>query len=139
MRMTELISVEKADKKNAGYRAMEDLPLVSVITPAYNQGIFLRDTIESVLSQDYPHIELIVLNDGSTDDTENILKEYTGRIKWMTQVNMGQTPTINKGWEMATGSILTWLNSDDTYLPGAVKAGVDYLLTHPETFIVFAD
>ena len=115
------------------------LPLVTVITPAYNQGIFLRDTIESVLSQDYPNIELFVLNDGSTDDTEKILQEYTGRIRWETQKNMGQTPTINKGWSLTTGEIITWLNSDDTYLPGAVKAGVDYLLSHPETGIVFAD
>lgn len=117
----------------------ENLPLVTVITPAYNQGIFLRDTIESVLSQDYPNIELLVLNDGSTDNTEEILKEYTGRIKWETQPNMGQTPTINKGWKQTTGEIITWLNSDDTYLPGAVKAGVDYLLAHSETGIVFAD
>lgn len=116
-----------------------ELPIVTVITPAYNQGIFLRDTIESVLTQDYPNIELIVLNDGSTDETENILKEYTGRIKWETQKNMGQTPTISKGWKMSSGDIITWLNSDDTYLPGAVKAGVDYLLAHPETGIVFAD
>jgi glycosyltransferase involved in cell wall biosynthesis len=119
--------------------AMSNLPLVSIITPAYNQGIFLRDTIESVLSQDYPNIELLVLNDGSTDNTEEILKEYTGRIKWETQTNMGQTLTINKGWRQTTGEIITWLNSDDTYLPGAVKAGVDYLLQHPETGIVFAD
>lgn len=115
------------------------LPVVTVITPAYNQGIFLRDTIESVLSQDYPHIELLVLNDGSTDHTEEILKEYTGRIKWETQQNMGQTPTINKGWSKTDGEIITWLNSDDTFLPGAVKAGVEYLLAHPETGIVFAD
>ena len=117
----------------------KNLPLVTVITPAYNQGIFLRDTIESVLSQDYPNIELLVLNDGSTDDTEKILQEYTGRIKWETQKNMGQTATINKGWRQTNGEIITWLNSDDTYLPGAVKAGVDYLLAHPETGIVFAD
>ena len=115
------------------------LPLVTVITPAYNQGIFLRDTIESVLSQDYPNIELFVLNDGSTDDTEKILQEYTGKIRWETQKNMGQTPTINKGWSLTSGEIITWLNSDDTYLPGAVKAGVNYLLAHPETGIVFAD
>ena len=115
------------------------LPFVTVITPAYNQGIFLRDTIESVLSQDYPNIELLVLNDGSTDDTEKILQEYTGRIKWETQQNMGQTPTINKGWRNTSGEIITWLNSDDTYLPGAVKSGVDYLMKHPETGIVFAD
>lgn len=116
-----------------------NLPKVSVITPAYNQGIFLRDTIESVLSQDYPNIELLVLNDGSTDNTEEILKEYTGRIRWETQKNMGQTATINKGWRNTSGEIITWLNSDDTYLPGAVKAGVEYLLAHPETGIVFAD
>ena len=118
---------------------ISELPLVTVITPAYNQGIFLRDTIESVLSQDYPNIELFVLNDGSTDDTEKILLEYTGRIRWETQKNMGQTPTINKGWSLTTGETITWLNSDDTYLPGAVKAGVQYLLSHPETGIVFAD
>ena len=117
----------------------QDLPLVTVITPAYNQGIFLRDTIESVLAQDYPNIELFVINDGSTDDTEKILQEYTGRIRWETQKNMGQTPTINKGWSQTNGEIITWLNSDDTYLPGAVKAGVEYLLAHPETGIVFAD
>lgn len=116
-----------------------ELPLVTVITPAYNQGIFLRDTIESVLSQDYPNIELFVLNDGSTDDTEKILQEYNGRIRWETHTNMGQTPTINKGWQLTKGQIITWLNSDDTYLPGAVKAGVDYLMKHPETAIVFAD
>ena len=115
------------------------LPLVNVITPAYNQGVFLRDTIESVLSQDYPNIELYVLNDGSTDNTEQILEEYTGRIKWETQKNMGQTATINKGWSLTTGQIITWLNSDDTYLPGAVKAGVNYLMSHPEAGIVFAD
>lgn len=114
-------------------------PLVSVITPAYNQGIFLRDTIESVLRQDYPNIELIVLNDGSTDDTEAILKEYTGRIYWETQTNMGQTPTINRGWKLSKGEIITWLNSDDTYYLGAVREGVDYLLSHPETGIVFSD
>jgi glycosyltransferase involved in cell wall biosynthesis len=117
----------------------KELPLVTVITPAYNQAVFLRDTIESVLSQDYPNIELFVLNDGSTDDTEKILQEYTGRIRWETHANMGQTPTINKGWSLTNGEIITWLNSDDTYLPGAVKAGVEYLMQHPETAIVFAD
>ena len=117
----------------------DQLPLVTVITPAYNQGIFLRDTIESVLSQDYPNIEFIVLNDGSTDETESILQEYTGRVKWETQKNMGQTATINKGWRMTKGEIITWLNSDDTFLPGCVRIGVEYLLAHPEVGIVFGD
>lgn len=116
-----------------------NFPLVTVITPAYNQGIFLRETIESVLSQDYPNIELYVINDGSTDDTEKILQEYTGRIKWETHKNMGQTPTINKGWRLTNGEIITWLNSDDTYLPGAVRKAVDYLQKHPETGVVYGD
>lgn len=117
----------------------EKLPWVTVITPAYNQGIFLRDTIESVLSQDYPNIEYFVLDDGSTDDTAKILNEYNGRIRWETHVNMGQTATINKGWRLTKGKIIAWLNSDDTYLPGAVRSGVEYLMKHPETGIVFSD
>ena len=116
-----------------------ELPLVTVITPAYNQGVFLRDTIESVLSQDYPHIEYYVINDGSTDETAKILEEYTGKIKWETQPNMGQTPSINKGWRLTNGQIITWLNSDDTFLEGAVRKAVEYLLEHPETGIVFGD
>ncbi len=116
-----------------------ELPLVTVITPTYNQADFLRDTIESVLSQDYPNIEYFVINDGSTDNTEEILKEYTGRIRWESHKNMGQTATINKGWRLTEGSIITWLNSDDTFLPGGVRKGVEYLMTHPETAIVFGD
>jgi glycosyltransferase involved in cell wall biosynthesis len=114
-------------------------PKVSIITPAYNQGVFLIDTIESVLSQDYQNIELYVIDDGSTDDTAKILETYTGKIKWETQSNRGQTATINKGWRLTHGEIITWLNSDDTLIEGAVKKGVDYLVNHPETGIVFGD
>lgn len=114
-------------------------PLVSVVTPAYNQAAFLRDTIESVLSQDYPAIEYQIIDDGSTDDTPVILQEYADRAWIERHENRGQTPTINKGWERATGDILTWLNSDDTFLPGAVSTGVNYLQEHPEVGIVFGD
>src|SRR5436190_23075123 len=116
-----------------------DHPIVSVITPTYNQAAFLRDTIESVLSQDYPAIEYQIIDDGSTDETPRILKEYEGRAWIERHENRGQTPTINKGWERATGEILTWLNSDDTFLPGAVTTAVEYLKTHPDVGIVFAD
>jgi glycosyltransferase involved in cell wall biosynthesis len=117
----------------------KSLPVVSVVTPTYNQAAFLRDTIESVLSQDYPAIDYRVIDDGSTDETREILAEYDGRIIWETQPNMGQTPTINKGWKLATGDILTWLNSDDTFLPGAVKRAVEYLQQHPTVGIVYGD
>lgn len=117
-----------------------NLPALTVVTPAYNQAAFLRDTIESVLSQDYPNIEYVVLDDGSTDETPKILAEYDDRFYWETQKNMGQTATINKGWAMTSGEIITWLNSDDTfYDSNSVRTGVEYLLNNPETGIVFGD
>lgn len=118
----------------------DSLPTVSVVTPAYNQAGFLRDTIESVLSQDYPKIEYVVLDDGSTDDTPKILAEYGDRFVWESQANMGQTATINKGWAMTGGEVVTWLNSDDTfYDPTSVRTAVEHLMANPEIGIVFGD
>ena len=116
-----------------------ELPLVSVVTPAYNQADFLRDTIESVLAQDYPRIEHQVIDDGSTDETPRVMAEYEGRVILDRHENRGQTPTINKGWERAKGEVVTWLNSDDTFLPGAVSKAVEYFRQHPEVGIVFGD
>src|SRR6476659_6587943 len=117
-----------------------NLPTVSVVTPAYNQAAFLRDTVESVLSQDYPNVEYVVLDDGSTDETPQILAEYGDRFRWETQPNIGQTATINKGWSMTSGEIITWLNSDDTfYDPTSVRQAVEYLAEHSEVGIVFGD
>lgn len=118
---------------------IEECPLVSVVTPAYNQAAFLRETIESVLGQDYSAIEYRVIDDGSTDETPRVLAEYNGRLQWESHSNRGQTSTINRGWELARGSILVWLNSDDTFLPGAVSKAVKYLLQYPEVGIVFGD
>jgi glycosyltransferase involved in cell wall biosynthesis len=115
------------------------LPLVSIVTPTFNQAAFLPETIESVLSQDYPNIEYLIFDDGSTDETPEILSAYTGRVEWESHPNMGQTATINKGWERSRGEIITWLNSDDTYLPGAVSKAVDYFQKHPEVDIVYGD
>jgi len=111
--------------------------LLSVVTPAYNQAAFLRDTIESVLGQDYPQIEYRVIDDGSTDGTARLLREYDERLLWETQENRGQTATINQGWSLARGDILTWLNSDDTFLPGAVATAMNYFKRHPDIGIVF--
>ena len=118
---------------------VEEYPTVSVVTPTYNQAAYLRETVESVLAQDYPHVEHIVIDDGSTDDTPRVLAEYTGRVDWESQPNMGQTPTINKGWQRARGQIVTWLNSDDTITPGAVSKAVEYLTRRPEVGVVFGD
>ena len=117
-----------------------NLPTLTVVTPTYNQADFLRDTIESVLSQDYPNIEYVVLDDGSTDDTAKILAEYGDPFTWETQKNMGQTATINKGWAMTKGEIITWLNSDDTFYDAtSVSTGIDYLLKNPDVGVVFGD
>ena len=116
------------------------LPTVSVVTPAYNQAEFLRDTIESVLMQDYPNIEYVVLDDGSTDDTPQILAEYGDRFVWESQKNMGQTATINRGWSMTSGEIITWLNSDDTFYDRtSVRQGVEHLIEKPLVGVIFAD
>jgi len=116
-----------------------ELPLVSIVTPTYNQAAFLPETIDTVLSQDYPHIEHIVIDDGSTDNTREILSRYGDRFIWESQANQGQTPTINKGWQQSRGEIITWLNSDDTYLPGAVTKAVEYLQQHPDIDVVYGD
>jgi glycosyltransferase involved in cell wall biosynthesis len=116
-----------------------DLPLVSIVTPTFNQCHFLRETIESVLGQSYSRVEYLVFDDGSTDDTPQILSDYTGRIEWESQPNMGQTPTINRGWECSHGEIVTWLNSDDTLLPGALEKVVAFFGEHPDVDIMFGD
>jgi glycosyltransferase involved in cell wall biosynthesis len=117
--------------------AQDNLPLVSIITPSLNQGRFIRETIESVLSQDYPRLEYIVVDGGSTDSTLDILRSYSGRLFWSSAPDLGQADAVNTGFRFAKGEILGWLNSDDTYHPGAVKAAVEHLATHPDTAVVY--
>ncbi len=114
-------------------------PLVSIVTPSLNQGRFIRDTIESVLSQDYPRFEYRVMDGGSTDDTLDILMSYGDRLMWQSAPDLGQAAAVNSGFRLARGEILGWLNSDDTYEPGAVKAAAEYLVANPETAVVYGD
>ena len=99
------------------------LPLVSIVTPSYNQGKFIRATIESVLTQDYPNIEYWVIDGGSTDETISILKEYEHdqRFHWISEPDQGQSDAINKGLSRCRGEIFSWLNSDDCLLPQALQ------------------
>ncbi len=112
-------------------------PLVSVITPSYNQGEYIEETIRSVLSQDYPRIELIVVDGGSTDNTLDVLRRYGERLRWVSERDRGQSDAINKGAAMASGEILAWLNSDDTYLEGAVRKAVEFFDSHPDVGVVY--
>jgi glycosyltransferase involved in cell wall biosynthesis len=116
---------------------VDPLPLVSIVTPSYQQGKFIERTIQSVLSQDYPRIELIVVDGGSTDETVAILKRYGDRIRWISRRDRGQSDAINQGLKSARGDILAYLNSDDTYLPGAVRRIVSHLASHPACDVVY--
>jgi len=115
------------------------LPRVSIITPSFNQGRFLERTINSVLNQEYENLEYIVVDGGSTDDSLEIIKKYEGNLKkWISEPDLGQADAINKGFGLATGQILAWLNSDDEYRPGAISQAVEFLQAHPETGMVYS-
>lgn len=114
-------------------------PLVSIITPSYNQGHFIAATIESVLTQDYPRIEYIIMDGGSTDSTAKVVEPYRHRLTFISEKDRGQTHAINKGLLMAKGDVVAYLNSDDTLLPGAVTRAVAALGSHPNVGAIYGD
>jgi glycosyltransferase involved in cell wall biosynthesis len=114
-------------------------PRVSIITPSFNQGRFLERTIQSVLSQEYGNLEYIIVDGGSDDESLSIIHKYQSRLThWISEPDMGQADAINKGFALATGQILAWLNSDDEYRPGAISRAVEFLAAHPEIGMVYS-
>lgn len=107
------------------------LPRITVVTPSYNQGEFIEQTIQSVLGQGYPALEYIIMDGGSTDGTVDVLKRYDGRLHWTSEPDRGQSHAINKGLRVATGEVVAFLNSDDLYERGALLKVGTFLAQHP--------
>ncbi|MEN4042832.1 MAG: glycosyltransferase [Anaerolineaceae bacterium] len=122
------------------FRGIMRLATVSIITPSYQQAAYLEQTIRSVLEQDYPYIEYMVIDGGSRDGSAEIIRSYAGRLAyWVSERDSGQAEAINKGIRRATGEYVAWINSDDYYLPGAVRRAVEVLEAQPELGFVYGD
>ena len=129
--------VEPSQRRATRSKNARSCPRVSIVTPSYNQGRFLRRTIESVLNQSYPNIEYIVMDGGSTDDSVEILKSYGERVRWVSERDRGQTDAINRGLARSSGDILAYLNSDDTLEPDAIQAVVNCFEDEPEIGLIY--
>src|SRR3990170_2770087 len=131
---------------------MKKAPKITIVTPSYNQGRFIEETIKSVLSQEGGfYIEYLIMDGGSTDNSVEVIKKYDRLLKegrwpvkclgitysWASEKDKGQSDAINKGFRQARGDYIAWLNSDDTYEPGAIGKAVDYLQAHPEYMMVY--
>ncbi|AFY75128.1 glycosyl transferase [Synechococcus sp. PCC 7502] len=111
----------------------ETYPLISIVTPSYNQGSFLKATIESVLSQNYPNLEYIIIDGGSTDESVDIIRQYENHLYyWCSEKDEGQYHAINKGFSKSNGKIMGWINSDDMYLPWTFRTVANIMNELPE-------
>jgi glycosyltransferase involved in cell wall biosynthesis len=120
----------------------KDKNLVSIITPSYNQGRFIEDTLLSVKNQDYPNIEHIVVDGGSTDKTLEILRKYENQydLKWISESDEGQSDAVNKGFRMAKGEIIGWVNSDDGYFDvSAISSVVKFFDKYDDADVIYGD
>ena len=113
---------------------------VSIITPSYNQGEYLEETIQSVLNQTYSSIEYIVIDGGSTDNSVDIIRKYEERITfWCSEKDNGQADAINKGLKLATGDLVCWINSDDILYPNFTENFVNHFVAHPNVDFLYGD
>src|SRR5579862_6343243 len=126
-------------KSDSGIQGSPDtLPSFSIVTPSFNHAKFIGATIQSVLDQNYPRLQYKIIDGGSTDGTVEILKTFP-KVEWSSEADRGQTDAINKGFGGATGEILAWLNSDDTYAPGALMAAAEIFAARPDVVLVYGN
>jgi glycosyltransferase involved in cell wall biosynthesis len=112
---------------------------ISVVTPSFNQAQFIERTIQSVLNQNYPQLEYIVVDGGSTDGTLDVLTTYQSHLRWISEADRGQAEAINKGFKKASGQIVCWLNADDEYVPDTFSQVANYFSRHPEARFLYGD
>ena len=122
---------------------MNNRPLVTIVTPSLNQVEFIESTLRSVVTQSCQTLEYIIIDGGSTDGSLAVIKNYAEKyptiIKWLSEKDKGQGDAIAKGFSMANGNILAWINSDDLYEPGAISTVVDYFTSHPDIGMIYGD
>ena len=118
---------------------MPDALTFAVVTPSYNTGDYVGAAVRSVVEQDHPHVDYLVMDGGSTDKTVDVLKSFGPSLRWVSQRDRGQSDAINRGFAQTAGEALGWLNSDDTYAPGAVRAAAEFLAAHPDVAMVYGD
>src|SRR5690606_17750011 len=124
---------------SAPLSSLSSHPLVTVAIPAYNHGRFLAEAIESALAQSYPSVQVIVVDDGSTDQTGAVLERYRSRVLCISQANAGQSAAINRAWQQADGEILSYLSADDRLERDAVATAVDALRAEADVVMVYGD
>ncbi len=112
---------------------------ISIVTPSYNQGIFIEKTIQSVLNQDYSDFEYLIYDGGSTDKTTEVLQKYSSKLYWISKKDNGQAHAVNKGIMKSSGDIIGWLNSDDIYYPGTLEKVADFFKAHPNIDILYGN
>ncbi|MCP2520499.1 glycosyltransferase [Candidatus Aminicenantes bacterium AC-708-M15] len=115
------------------------MPEVSVIIPTYNRASFLKEAIESVLNQEYSDFELIIIDDGSTDNTKEIIKQYEGKLKYYYQSHKGVSPARNAGLKLARGDFIAFLDSDDLWKKEKLKIQVEFMKSHPEIMVCYTE